>query len=126
MLTQLLTRAGIGARVVPNAAVSTANVAQLDASGVRMVFLSYLEPGDFSTNARYLVRRLRRRLPSARIVVGFWTWSAADAHGREALENTTADEVVTSLQQALAVASKAAEAGVDRQPATRIADALVE
>jgi predicted PurR-regulated permease PerM len=114
MLAQLLTQAGIGARVVPNVAVSTANLAQLDATGIRMVCLSYLEPGDF-TNARYLVRRLRRRLPEARIVAGFWTWSAADAHGREALENTTADEVVTSLQRAVAVVSEAAMGSVRRE-----------
>ncbi len=120
MLVQLLTKAGIGARVVPNTAVSTTNLAQLDATGIRMVCLSYLEPGDF-TNARYLVRRLRRRLPDARIVAGFWTWSAADAHGREALENTTADEVVTSLQRAVAVISEAAKGLVRREQTVRIA-----
>lgn len=120
MLAQLLTKAGIGARVVPNTAVSTTNLAQLDATGIRMVCLSYLEPGDF-TNARYLVRRLRRRLPDARIIAGFWTWSAADAHGREALENTTADEVVTSLQRAVAVISEAAKGLVRREQTVRIA-----
>ncbi len=99
MLAQMLTKVGIGVRVVASAAVSTPNLAHLDTSGVRMVCLSYLEPGDF-TNARYLVRRLRRKLPDTRIIVGFWALSAADAIARETLRETTADEVVTSLRQA--------------------------
>ena len=63
MLAQLLEKHGIGARVVPSEAVSVANLARLDVTGVQMACLSYLEPGSF-TNARYLVRRLRRRLPA--------------------------------------------------------------
>jgi hypothetical protein len=118
MLAQLLTKAGIGARVVPNSAVSTPNLAQLDMAGVRMVCLSYLEPGDF-TNARYLVRRLRRKQADARIVVGFWTLSAADAAGHDALENTTADAVVTSLRQAIVLVNSAAKGDAHRQEPVR-------
>jgi hypothetical protein len=64
------------------------------------VCLSYLEPGSFS-NARYLVRRLRRRLPQAKIVAGFWTLTADEAEARDALGATRADLVVTSLRQAV-------------------------
>jgi predicted PurR-regulated permease PerM len=100
MLGQLLGKAGIGVRVVASGAVTALNLTRLDVIGVRMVFVSYLEPGDF-TNARYLVRRLRRRLPDALIVAGFWTLSEADALAREAARETTADLVVTSLRQAI-------------------------
>jgi hypothetical protein len=99
MLAQLLAKDGIGVRVVPGFAVSAPNMSRLDVTGVQIVCLSYLEPGDF-TNARYLVRRLRRRLPRARIVVGFWTLSDDDAKRRNALQETGADDVVTSLRQA--------------------------
>jgi hypothetical protein len=65
-----------------------------------MACLSYLEPGSFN-NARYLVRRLRRRLPQAKIVGGFWTLTEHEAQERDALGATRADCVVTSLRQAV-------------------------
>jgi predicted PurR-regulated permease PerM len=100
MLSQLLEKHGIGARVVPAEAVSVANLPQLDVAGVQMAYLSYLEPGSL-TNARYLVRRLRRRLPRAKIVGGFWTLTVQEAEERDALAATRADLVATSLQQAV-------------------------
>jgi predicted PurR-regulated permease PerM len=112
MLAQLLERQGIGARVVPSAEVSAANMFRLDVTGMRIACLSYLEPGGF-TNARYLVRRLRRKLPRARIVVGFWTLSGEDAVHRDALRETGADLVAASLRDAVdaVVASARDEAG---------------
>jgi hypothetical protein len=100
MLAQLLEKHGIGARVIPSEAVSVANLFRLDVTGVQMACLSYLEPGSFN-NARYLVRRLRRRLPQAKIVDGFWTLTAQEAQERDALGATRADCVVTSLRQAV-------------------------
>ena len=81
-----------------------------------MACLSYLEPGSFN-NARYLVRRLRRRLPQAKIVDGFWTLTAQEARERDALAATRADCVVTSLRQAVEqvvnAAKEAASAGLE-------------
>jgi predicted PurR-regulated permease PerM len=116
MLAQLLGKHGVGARVVPSEAVSVANLLRLDATGVQMACLSYLEPGSF-TNPRYLVRRLRRRLPQAKIFAGFWTLTAQDGEERDALAATRADLVVTSLQQAVEqvvnVAKEAASADLE-------------
>jgi predicted PurR-regulated permease PerM len=112
MLAQLLEKHGIGARVVPSEAVSVANLMRLDVAGVQMAFLSYLEPGSFA-NPRYLVRRLRRRMPQATIVDGFWTLTAQEALERDALAATGADCVVTSLRRAVDQAVYAA-----RQAAT--------
>jgi predicted PurR-regulated permease PerM len=100
MLAQLLARQGIVARVVSSAEVSAANIYRLDVTGTQIACLSYLEAGGF-TNARYLVRRLRRKLPRARIVVGFWTLTADDAVRRDALNETGADLVVGSLRDAV-------------------------
>ena len=100
MLVQLLARQGIGARVVPHDAVSVANLPRLEVSGVQMACLSYLEPGSF-TNVRYLVRRLRRRLPQALIIDGFWTLTNEEAEERNALAATRADSLATSLRQAV-------------------------
>ena len=100
MLAQLLGRRGIQASVVSSDSVAPAAIFGLDAADVQIVCLSYLEPGGF-TNARYLVRRLRRKLPRVRIIVGLWTLNDEDARQRDALRETGADLVVTSLRQAV-------------------------
>ncbi len=113
MLAQLLSKEGIAVRIVPSSEVSAPNISQLDVTGVQMVCLSYLEPGDF-TNARYLVRRLRRKLSRAPIVAGFWTLSAEDAKRRDALGETGADHVATSLRQAADQVSAVAKEAILR------------
>jgi predicted PurR-regulated permease PerM len=123
MLAQLLDRRGIGGRVVASAEVSAGNLFRLDVTGAQIAVLSYLEAGGF-TNARYLVRRLRRKLPRAKVIVGFWTLTEEDLQRRDVLRETAADSVVTSLQQAVdAVAtlvhngSPAAKPVVEARPA---------
>jgi predicted PurR-regulated permease PerM len=122
MLAQLLEKHGIGARVVPSEEVSVANLPRLDVTGVQMACLSYLEPGSF-TNPRYLVRRLRRRLPQATIVAGFWTSTAQEFEERDALAATRADRVVTSLRLAVEHVINAANeaAAADLEDETRTA-----
>jgi predicted PurR-regulated permease PerM len=100
MLAQLLQKHGISARVVPSQAVSSANIFRFDPAGVKLICLSYLEPGGF-THARYLVRRLRRKLPQARVLLGLWTQTQAETERRKALKETEADLVVTSLAHAV-------------------------
>jgi methylmalonyl-CoA mutase cobalamin-binding subunit len=99
MLAQLLESQGIGTRVVASNAVSAANMVRLDVTDPQIICLSYLEAGGF-TNARYLIRRLRRKLPGAQILVGLWAFSEEEARRRDALQETGADLIVTSLQQA--------------------------
>jgi len=119
MLAQLLEKRGIEARIVSSEAVSASNIVQLDATGVELACLSYLEAGGF-TNARYLTRRLRRRLPGARIIAGFWTLSEEDARSQNALGETGADFVASSLQQAIewsvATLSETGRGGVAAEP----------
>ena len=71
MLAQLLRKHGLGARVESADAVGIFNVLRLDVSGVAMVCLSYLD-GNGPAHMRYLIRRLRRRLPGVKIVLGCW------------------------------------------------------
>jgi predicted PurR-regulated permease PerM len=116
MLGQLLGSRGIAARLVPSVAVSAENLFRLDVADVATVCLSYLEPGRF-TNARYLVRRLRRGLPTVRIFVGFWTLGDDEGRQVEALHETGADLVVTSLGQAVEqVAAEIANPGRSTPP----------
>jgi hypothetical protein len=119
MLAQLLQKHGIGARVVPSASVSLPNLFALDTTGVQMAYLCYLEPGSF-TNPHYLVRRLRRKLPKATIVDGFWTVKADEADERNALTKTGADLIATSLQQAVTQGAAAAREAAEFQLGTGI------
>jgi hypothetical protein len=125
MLAQLLQKHGIGARVVPSAAVSLPNLFALDATGVQMAYLCYLEPGSFS-NPHYLVRRLRRKLPKATIVDGFWTLKADEADALNALTKTGADLVATFLQQAVAQATAAAREAADSDVGAELRSSSLE
>lgn len=100
MLATLLEKAGIAAQIVPSDDVSAAKIFRFEAADTPVACISYLEPGGF-TNARFLTRRLRRKLPRAKILAGFWTLSKEDAASRDALGQTGADQVVTSLREAV-------------------------
>ena len=100
ILVQLLEKQRVAARIVPSAAVATDSIFRLDVTDVDLVCLSYLEAGNF-TSARYLVRRLRRKLPRVRIIVGFWTLDEDAAAKTHALRETGADLIVTSLREAV-------------------------
>jgi hypothetical protein len=110
MLAQVLLKRGIGARVVPSEEVSAGNIFRLDVEGIETIVISYLDPGGLA-NARYLVRRLRRRLPtSVRVLLGLWTQTEAEIARSKAVAVTEANSVVTSMAQAVeAVASKGRE-----------------
>jgi predicted PurR-regulated permease PerM len=105
MLVQLLGKHGIGATVAPSVALSATNLSALDVS-MKLVCLCYLEPANL-TNARFLVRRLRRRAPHAQIMIGLWA-AAIDGvpdQGNEA----GADFLVRSLREAVAQISRLAQ-----------------
>jgi methylmalonyl-CoA mutase cobalamin-binding subunit len=123
MLAQLLEKHGIGARVLPCEEASASALFRLDAKGVQLACLSYLEAGGL-TNARYLVRRLRRKLPRVKVVAGFWTLTAEEVAGRGALRATGADLVVTSLRQAVeaTVAAAREETSAPQQAVRQLGD----
>lgn len=103
MLAQVLLKRGIAARIVPNREVSSGNILGLDVEDVETVVISYLDSGGFA-NARYLVRRLRRRLPSnVRVLLGLWRQTEAEIDRSNAVGVTEAHSIVTSLAQAVEV-----------------------
>lgn len=68
MLAQLLQKHGIGVRIEAPAAVNASNVLRLDPATMTMICVASL--GNASpVHRRYLIRRLRRRLPLARLLV---------------------------------------------------------
>jgi predicted PurR-regulated permease PerM len=69
-----------------------------DAAVVCLSLISTSSPA----RARYLVRRIRRRAPRARVVVGFWGSEIRELAGGEAIGGPAATAVVFSLRDAVA------------------------
>src|SRR5579862_3550048 len=78
LLTHLLEKRGVGARIISAADASAARVQDLDVAGIRFICLSYLESAS-GAHAHYLMRRLRRRIPDVQAIAGFWGLSADDS-----------------------------------------------
>ena len=100
MLGQLSTAHGLKARVEAAEALSTANIFRLETTGVMIVCLVYLD-ANAPAHMRYAVRRLRRKLPQATIILGCWM-KDIDAVGLEQLrDGARADLVAASLGEAV-------------------------
>lgn len=100
MLAQLSTEHGLAARVEGAASLSTTNVFRLDTTGVAIVCLVYLN-AHAAAHMRYSVRRLRRKLPKATIILGCCV-KDMDAAALELLrESAKADLVATSIGEAV-------------------------
>jgi len=115
MLAQLLSRAGLGAETLSNAAVSRDEVARLDVDGVAMACISYVEVSGSPAHLRYLLRRLRQRLPPGTpILVGLWPAEDAALSDPQVQASIGADSYAGSLHDAVAacldIASRAPEA----------------
>ena len=104
MLAQLLEKHGLGARVEGADAVAISNIFRLDTAGIGMVCLSYLDAGS-PARMRYAIRRMRRRLPKAQVLLGCWM---ADIDTATIREMTKADAVATTLREAVRLCLEAA------------------
>ncbi len=100
LLAHLLERQGIGARIVSFEDVSPSAIHDLACDGVRAICVSYLEPGS-PKNARYLARRLRKRLPGLPLIAGFWSTIEDDTHFLDSFEATECDFLANNLRQAV-------------------------
>ena len=121
MLLQLLEKHGLGGCVETDAAVSSSNIVRLKSTGVRMVCLSYLDLGSSAAHLRHSIKRIRRQIADATLVVGLW--GLADDENREQLQTTTAaDYYVSSLREALSLCIDAASGGLTKFPAMRDAN----
>jgi len=100
MLAQLSTAHGLAARVEKPEALSTANVFRLETTGVAIVCLIYLDASG-PAHMRYAVRRLRRKLPNATIILGCWV-NGIDSAALETLrEGAKADLVAATPGEAV-------------------------
>jgi predicted PurR-regulated permease PerM len=110
MLGQLSTAHGLAARVEGPEALSTTNVFRLETAGVAIVCLVYMDAAS-PAHMRYAVRRLRRKLPKATIILGCWM-TDLDATALEQLrDGAKADLAAAGLGQALKLCIEATGVG---------------
>jgi predicted PurR-regulated permease PerM len=112
MLAQLLHKSGLKARVLHHEAASRTRISSLDGEGVAMVCLCYLEIGGTPSHLRYLLRRLRHRLPAARLLVGLWPAEQAILTDDRLRAAVGADVYTSSLREAVEACLEAARAEV--------------
>ncbi len=101
MLVQLLGKHGIGARVVPHDAVSRSSISRLEADGVAMLCISYLHLDGSLSHLRYLIRRLRHRVPGVPVMVGLWPADAEILRDERLRSALGAEYYASSLREAV-------------------------
>jgi predicted PurR-regulated permease PerM len=98
LLVDMLAKYGVSARVVSSDQTSAAQISELDVNGVRLACVSYLEPGTYK-NARYQVRRLRKRMPEVPVIALFWGIGGDHSRYLDGVEATESDVVTTGLKE---------------------------
>ena len=115
MLAQLSTAHGLAARVEGAEALSTTNVVRLDPVGVAIACLIYVgASGD--AHMRYSVRRLRRRLPRASIMLISCGKEADETSLKSVQESSKADLVAASIGEAVRLCVEATHATAQEDP----------
>jgi predicted PurR-regulated permease PerM len=113
MLSQLLGKHGLAARV--ETATAPSRIQTLDTEGAAIVCLCYLDCSS-SAHVRYMIRRLRQKLPHAKVVLGCW-----HSDDPPTADGVNADHMARTLRDALRFCIEAAQAA----PETVEAPALV-
>jgi hypothetical protein len=112
MLAQLLDKHGLPARIQPFTDVASARAFKIDDPDAPLVCLSYFGSAGNPAHVRYLIRRLRRVMPNARFLAGFWMLLGDDDKAEDWRTAVGADLVATSLSQALEICLKEAQVPV--------------
>jgi len=117
MLAQLLGKHGLGTRTVSHAEVSRAAIFNLDVTGVRMVCVCYLEIGGTPAHLRYLLKRLRKKIPDVPILVGLWPADDTVLRDESLRSMVGADYYVSSLRDGVVCCLKVATSEAEAKPA---------
>jgi predicted PurR-regulated permease PerM len=86
---------------LPADALASDNSYRTPLKDATLVCLSLISTGSLA-RAHYLVRRVRRRAPRAKVVVGFWGTPPREIAADEARIATSADLIATTLREAMA------------------------
>ncbi|MBV8894909.1 MAG: AI-2E family transporter [Acidobacteriaceae bacterium] len=113
ILMQLLSKHGLGGRAASYETASRGSIASLDPGGVAMVCICYLGIRGNPAALHYLVRRVKRRLPQAPVLVGFWPIDDAALKDDRTRIAIGADFFSTSLREAVETCVRLAHENVD-------------
>jgi len=100
LLVDMLRKYGVGARVVSSDEASATQINELNVDNVRLACVSYLEPSTYK-NARYQVRRLRKRMPDVPVLAIFWGIGSDASRYLDTVEATECDVVTTGLKETM-------------------------
>ncbi|POR52426.1 AI-2E family transporter [Bosea psychrotolerans] len=99
MLAQVVEKHGVSTRIEPSNSLSTRNIFTLSTDGVALVCLCYLN-GNSIANMRYAVKRLRRKMPAATIVIVVLTL-APNETGDQLMDAAKPDRVAVTFREAV-------------------------
>jgi predicted PurR-regulated permease PerM len=109
ILVQLLEKHGFTARLVSYDDVSREKVETLDTANVAIVCVTFLGIHGSSSHLRYLIQRLRRRLPQrVEIIVGIWPTDEAAQRDETARLAIGASRLAGSLEGTITLCVQAA------------------
>jgi predicted PurR-regulated permease PerM len=108
MFMDLVRAHGLEGRIEGADALATANIFRMETAGVALVCLSYLDTSS-PAHMRFTVRRIRRKLPKAIIMLGVWNGDIPDANLEQLRENAKADLACRSLHDAVNACITAAQ-----------------
>ena len=107
MLVQLLRQQGFGAQNAPAKLVTGELLALVEKAGVDVICISVVAPSTV-IHARYLCLKLRTLLPQQKILIGLWGATEEITEAASRLRDSGADEVVTTLAEAVVQVGKLA------------------
>ena len=123
LLVHVLGKHELDCRVLPHEAASRTAIDTLDTSAVTIVCMFYLNIEGIPSHLRYLVKRVRQRLPHAAIVVGLWPQGQPETWSDDLQSAIGADCYATSLRDMLGACRKiAATAPLPREREAAIDD----
>ncbi|WP_428391620.1 AI-2E family transporter [Lichenicoccus sp.] len=110
VLSQILTKHGIGVRAEPPEAATRAGIAELDNTQAAMICLCVVEAGAQAAHLRFATRRLRRIFPGVPVMVAFWPADLDAPAERRLREVVDADLHAASLREAVVLCLQQARA----------------
>ena len=109
MLAQLLNKHGLGAQAVAREEFSRTRIASFDGRGALIVCISYLDIEGIPFQLRYMVRRIRSKLPDALIIAGYWGIDDLTTGDEQQRRFGGADHYVRSLREAVTTCLEVAQ-----------------
>jgi hypothetical protein len=100
LLAHLLSRKGCRAEVVASPAVSRGNIGNFGVEGVSALVVCYVDCSGATAPIRFLLRRLRQRLPEAHLFMATWPQDHSLVHDHD-LQKRIGVTCATSLRQAV-------------------------